>query len=79
MWANFALGLFSLSTMCVAFRIAMIWGTRDDKWKLGAASHEEWKRRTTRQQEWKQRFVVAAILFFALGVAVLIWPLIAQK
>jgi L-lactate permease len=79
MWANFALGLFSLCATCVALRVAMLWRTRHDKWKQGAAGHEEWKRRTRQQQEWKQRFVVAAILFFVLAVAVLIWPLIAKK
>jgi hypothetical protein len=66
MWVYFALALFSLSAACAWLRIAMFWTTRQQR---GVGS----------LKKWKQEFVIAAVLFFALGVAALIWPNVAKQ
>jgi hypothetical protein len=66
MWAYAALALFSLCATCVSLVVAMFWtpGLR---------------RRPAGLKKWKQEIVIAAVLFFALGVAALIWPEVAKK
>jgi hypothetical protein len=66
MWAYFALALFTLSAACASLRVAMFWATRQ---RRGVGS----------LKKWKQEFVIAAVLFFALGVAALIWPNVAKQ
>jgi len=85
----FAWALFGLFAICLSLRVAMIWTMRHEKSmqrttlretpEQRKSRYEEWKRKMARYEKWKQRIVVAAILFFALGVAVLIWPLVIKK
>jgi hypothetical protein len=67
MWAYIGLTLFSLSAACAWLRIAMFWTTRQQRGVVGSL------------KKWKQEFVIAAVLFFALGVAALIWPNVAKQ